>query len=771
MRELREEIDAQSARHVEAPPARLSVPARTRRRLADLVAVTATLAATYVLVGASCGWTRVFSSTPLRQDGDAAFYLALARTIGQTGWWTSTTRLGYPNGQVNYDFPLGGDTQSILLLRLIRVVTTEPGQMTNLFYLWTFLAAALSAFVVLRCLHCRAITSIPIAVAFAVSPYHFARSESHLLLSAYWTVPIAIFVLLRADRVIPWLREGQPARGVRRLLRPMSLLLVTAILAGNGFYYAFFFLFGLSLVTLGRIVAGKDIRAIFGPLIVASFVGGFISLFLLPSFLYEVQHGPNYAPINRMYTEQEFYGLRLVELVTPSGFNHIPVLSRLGDTVNQGFGGERGTSHLGALATMGLVALMVISLLTFFERRTASRFSARPDLRVLSFLTVVFILFAVPAGFGALVSLGELKVIRAWNRVSVVIAFTSLTTLGMLLDSATSSTAFARWRSRRLVRFGGPVMVLFVMMGVYFDQVPDLHTTGRATAHEFNGYQQMTRDVSRMFGDDARVFTWPIVRYPASPPAGSVEAYDSLLLYAYSSRLRLSAGAMMGRPEDWTEPLTSQPADRLIRSAALAGFDAFLVDRRGFTSAVAEEQFEAAAVDLVGPPVLSDNSNTRVVFDLRPLRASQADSIPPDLAATASERLVRPVVATFGGHAYAAEPSIDGFTRWLGTSSSLVLSNPWTTERYVRVQMSLTAPATPSATLEITGALTRTVTLGRNPTDIVLEVPVEAGSDARLSFATNAGPVVAPGDPRDIHLRVTHGLVSDAVVEEALSIG
>ena len=87
---------------------------------------------------------------PLNATNDARLITNLVKNVADQGWWTTNPDLGYPVGQQLYDFPHGGETWQMVILRVMSVFTDSPGLLMNTYYFVGIGVAALAAFLALR---------------------------------------------------------------------------------------------------------------------------------------------------------------------------------------------------------------------------------------------------------------------------------------------------------------------------------------------------------------------------------------------------------------------------------------------------------------------------------------------------------------------------------------------------------------------------------------------------------------------------------------------
>ena len=181
--------------------------------------------------------------------------------------------------------------------------------------------------------------------------------------------------------------------------------------------------------------------------------------------------------------------------------------------------------------------------------------------------------------------------VRAWNRISVVIAFLSLLAAALLLDSLVTALA----GRRRGAHVGGVLLAGVLVFGVY-DQTSDAYIPAyAATARQWHSDSVFVAAIEARLPLGASVFQLPYVPfpegYPQTPVGGPLATYatkyELLRGYLHSSTLRWSYGAMKGRSADWAAQLAGQPLSLVTAAAAAGGFDGVWVDPAAFDLAQA----------------------------------------------------------------------------------------------------------------------------------------------------------------------------------------
>src|SRR5205823_1880047 len=128
------------------------------------------------------------------------------------------------------------------LIKLLGCASRDSAVVLNLYYLLPFPLTALSAYFVLRRLKFGRLAALAPAVLFACAPYHFMRIMGHVFLSAYFLLPLMIWVVLRVYLGRnPFLRADAGPPRWRFLSWEAAGTALLCVLTGlAGVYYAFF---------------------------------------------------------------------------------------------------------------------------------------------------------------------------------------------------------------------------------------------------------------------------------------------------------------------------------------------------------------------------------------------------------------------------------------------------------------------------------------------------------------------------------------------------
>lgn len=601
----------------------------------ELVGLAVTLVATALLLVPVLRLTDVDLTAPLSYVQDGVSHMGIAKSVQSNAWYYENPRLAAPEGQQLYDYPQG-DTLHIALFKVIGpLLGGNPALIVNVSYLLGFLAVAATMYVTLRQLRVRPPFAVLGALLYAFTPYHLVRGTTHLFLSGYFLLPLALLVVVRQLGERPALTQPGPDGRTRFSIwegRTLFALTACLLLTTTGIYYAVFVALLLGVVLLVQLVRRADPRALLSTLVLMGVIGAGLLAAVLPALGYQAAEGANPTAVNRAYIEVEFFALKPVLLLLPIVDHRFEALRGLAATVNGGaFPGEP-SMQLGLLAALGLVGAVVVLL----SRATApdaggggtggsggsggaqSGSGVRALQARFGALAVSAILLATSAGFGALLGVFGLTQIRAWARMTVVIAFFGVAAVVVAAD---------RLAARRPLPPGalwGIAGVLAVFGVVDQSGAVDLARVDAVEA-SWDSDAAFVGAMEQQLGDGAAVFQLPYVPYPENPPVEAMTDYDHMKGFLHSDTLRWSYGGMKGREPEWKPRVAAQPVPQMLRDVVATGFTALYVDRFGYADRGAALEAQVSAELGVAPQISRDGR--LAFFDLR----DHADRVLGDL--------------------------------------------------------------------------------------------------------------------------------------------
>jgi hypothetical protein len=300
----------------------------------------------------------------------------------------------------------------------------------------------------------------------------------------------------------------------------------------------------------------------------------------LPTFIYHSKYGKN--PItSRQPHEAESYGLKLAHLLLPTNDHNARPLAdlrlRYANPLRPADSESAGS--LGLIGGAGLIGLIVLALL---------RFRLRWPVGAITSLTLYLVLLGTVGAFGSLFNLLITAQIRAYNRISVFIAFLCFFVILWWIDQFLLTRT---GRTMRRLRY--PILVALLVLG-YLDQTPwgwnPFNPRGMSAIDKFGeryrADKKFFKEIEHAMPPGSKVFCLPHAPFPESPPVHKMPAYEHARGYVMTDTLSWSFGAIKGREADvWLKDvsymMTKEP-EKMLKRIVARGFDGILIDGRGF---------------------------------------------------------------------------------------------------------------------------------------------------------------------------------------------
>ncbi len=553
---------------------------------------------------------------PFSYENDGQFYAVLVKEVIH-GWYFTNPRLGAPFGSELLDFPQGGDQLSFLIIKALGLVWSDWALVMNLFFLLTFPLVALSAYAVMRSLRASPPAATVCASLFALLPYHFWQGEFHLVLSAYYAVPLGCYLVLASYRGEPLFARRADGRGeivAWASRRSLVTLAMCCVIGSGNLYYAAFTIVLLAFAAVVVAVARRSLGALASGAIAAGAILAMLAINISPTLVYRVNHRNDSQAFRRTPAQSKEGSLRPGNLVLPLTHHRIAALARL----RQSYSGpwrapefatsEGESATLGLLATAGLVWLALTLLAAVFGM--GARWDPGGRFRPIAVAAGSAVLFATIGGTAIAYLLTP--EIRQWTRLSIFVGFFALLAAALLLDRAG-----AQLRRRK----GGPICFALLLVAIWalssFDQTSsEFIPPYRELTLHYHSDQAFVAAIERKLPRGSAVFQLPYMPWPEPGFVNRMTSFDPARGYLHSSALRWSYGAMRGRPADWQAQLVGQPPAVLAAAVVAGGFDGIYIDRLGYSGSHARRLEQALTSLLNEQPMVSDDGRLSF-FDIR----------------------------------------------------------------------------------------------------------------------------------------------------------
>ncbi|WP_440225591.1 hypothetical protein ACQQ2N_10110 [Dokdonella sp. MW10] len=545
--------------------------------------VALSVSALCVLVAALVqGYADVRLGIPMAYTGDALSAGMIFKSIIENGWYFDNPDAGAPFGLSWGPYPMV-ETSHFALIWVLGRFSSDYGTVLTMFYLLSFFTVSVTAYCAMRSMGLGRMLSACGALLFSLQPYHFLRA-SHIFLASYFAVPV--FVAFAAALA----RSSSITLTAPRVAAAIILLLLAS---GGGVYYAFF---GCMLIITAAAISTIE-RSTLRPLALGiamtAVVCAGVGISLLPHWNYASSRADDTNISTRLPAESEIYGLKLAQLVLPSpahrngGVRNVTTeYSQQSPLVN-----ENATAAIGLLASLGLLVSLIALLIPKLRRPQ--------ELADLGRLNLVAFLFATIGGVGTLFAWFVTAQIRGLNRISIVIAFVSLSALLLGVQHL-----FRNLRTPSRIRT--LTACTTVGLGIFglWDQLPYWRPTFAAVNQPaFERDADMGKRIMEVLPPGSRVYQMPYVKFPEHPPAFQEGAYGLSRWYLHTAGIAWSYGAMKLTESDlWLQNIESMPLDERLTAIKASGFDAVMIERKAYEDHGAS--MESTLVTLLGAPIL-----------------------------------------------------------------------------------------------------------------------------------------------------------------------
>ena len=538
-------------------------------------------------------------NVPLINQGDGLLILIMIKRVMEGTWLFHSDLMGAPFGSYLYDYPIP-DSGSLFVLKWLGKIFGSAGVALNLYYLLGFPLNALSAYVVLRKLRVSTILSFAGGFIFTILPFHFERL-GHLFYTWYFSAPVFIWYAFKIYRGEFATNADKPRSRISYIKTTLTLLALSCF----GVYYSFFGV--LTFITAGIMLYGKtrSVQSVYGAILAVAIVTFGIVANVTPNLIDRVQNGANHETAERSPIEAEYYGLKTVQLLLPRIGHRFPPFAKVTGKYSSTFPlvNENVTASLGVVGSVGFLAL----LFSFLAPRT------RQDERffVLAAITLALLLFCTIGGFSSLFAVLITPMIRAWNRVSVFIAFTSIAATLLLVQQLLAR----EWLQNNLTRWTVVITTALCAFAIWDQTTPPCVACLNDAGEGFRQDEQFVASIEKQVPKGSAIYQIPYVAFPEVAPVNKLDNYEPGRGYLGSDTLRWSWGGIKGRPGDlFFRALATEPIERQIEVAHRLCFSGLFLDRRGYADG--GSAVEAQLQQILGKPALVSATKQQVFFNL-----------------------------------------------------------------------------------------------------------------------------------------------------------
>lgn len=503
---------------------------------------------------------------PYMSSGDTIFGAQTIKTIMETGWDLFNPDVGAPFGQSMIAFP-NSDGLSLLIIKIMGLFIDDCFVIMNLFYILTYILVAVISFFSLRKMKVLIAPAFVASILFTYLPYHLMRSEGHLFLSAYFMIPL---IMLMAYRILDY-EDWREESGTRE---KWGLVAIGLAASSTGVYYAFFSFVVLAFCAIVRITKTKSFASAKGAYLLLATLAFGVAINVSPTLWYMLTQS-HVGLTRRGHIESEIYGLKIIQLLMPRKDGSMGLLTKVSNRYNNPnitpLVNENAMASLGLFGTFGFLAGLAI--LAFAKNHSWNR-----EIKRLSSLNIFMVFGATIGGFGSVLALMGFTWIRAYNRISVFIAFISI-----FISATMLSIALSRLRKGwKMTTLSAVTLGLILVLGLK-DQVKFPEIGSEALKKGQDADRAYFTSLQSLMPTNAMILQLPYIPFPENPPVHMMFDYDHFRPYLHTKGIRWSYGVMKGSEGDSAiRRISFLPPDQLIEAASSMGYTGILINTLGY---------------------------------------------------------------------------------------------------------------------------------------------------------------------------------------------
>lgn len=692
-------------------------------------------------------WLRAWW-VPFNYEADTVYQLVLVKAILTDGWPWFISHLNAPYA----NFPALAFPQNTtimyLVFKVLGSVINEPGLLLNSYWLGSILITSLCCHYALKILNVPSLYAYGLSTLYALLPYALMRNTNHIVLTYAFVPLIACYALLILSQRI---RSNANPCGIAFSSWILGLTII--VIGFDYIYTAFFACFFLLLA--GLLASYQTHTSDFLRMALRCILSIAICVLInqLPTLILWWQDG---FPPNMHYksiSDAEVYGLKIRHLLIPPSvmewFNFEQRHSFLLENENQ-------SANLGWLGAVGyLYGLFLV--LTRKQEDDQLAWGAGA-------LILTGTLLATIGGFGVIFNLLFTPDIRAYNRISVFIAFFSFFLFAIFCQKIQAFleqkyAALQIYHARSLFFKKG--LMIFIFTLALLDQ--------GLTAKPF--ITKYPQDLARAMDEKELIhrleqqsvlpliiYQLPETSFPVDPGREKMAPYDHARPYIWSNNSYWSWPSFSHQKSMWVKSIGAEQSADFLKNISLSGFNVIWLDRFGYSKASLTELEKKLRLDL-GEPWLKSHSGRYVIYRLDAIRFSEQSA--PNVLERAQEQsqLLHPPIAYEFGKGFYPLEYVGAANKiphyWAQRDAQIVLINFSDQTQKIIFQSQLAYNESGNLTIHFMGR-TQFIELKNGKSPLHLEFDLKPNSRTLLNIHYDGIPVTALGDQRKMFLSMTN---------------
>ena len=607
-------------------------------------------------------WYMKFS-IPLAYQGDGLATAYLVKTIKEFGWWFQNSRVGAPFGGTSYDFSaFYFDSFNFFIFKIIVIFVKNWGKAINIFYIFLFPLTALTSHYVMGTLKINFYISMLSSIYFTFLQYRFLRGTSHLFLSTYYLIPLItlLFYWLYTDCDILDMKKD-----FFKNKKNIFSIVLLVLLSLSGIYYAFFSCFFLVIIYLIKVNKNNMIKISkkFGLIFVVIFITGF--LVYIPGILYTLKVGTNLESPQRHVYETELYAFRISKLFISQKIFYLKggYFEKIQEGIKNYFNfikDSEGMEYLGIIGIIGFIYLLWIILK---KEKTNNNL-----INLLALLNITGVLLGVASGFATIFSILVSAQIRAYNRISVFIAYFCILTMAMKINDLIKGKNKKLWV---------PLLSILFLFSIW-EQIPFASGITYADStkkykDKFDSDKTFILQIEKILGNDGMIFQLPYYKFPEMGNVKDLGDYEMFKGYLFSDNIKWSYGGYKGRNSDlWNRYITSLSVKEMLEKISIVGFNGIYIDRKAYTKNE-YTKLENEISDIIKEKAYISNNKDLVFFNLTNYSNNLKNKYSKEQLEKEKNKVLKVLIISEGF--YESEQLENRKWKWMEAKSNIIIEN------------------------------------------------------------------------------------------------
>jgi hypothetical protein len=674
--------------------------------------------------------------------GDDFFLFVNAKNVLESGWVFHNDFLGAPYGANNYDYPsLLLDNVDTFILKILVLITHNVVLSVNLQFITIFPLIALICYFVLKAFKMRDWIAVSGSLVFTFTPYIFFRGMGHFALSTYEFIPISVLLLFWVysdDKLFAFNKD------FFKYKRNYYAIIFCILIANNGIaYYPFFTCFFLCVTGMMKGFDKRKLKYFIQSVSAVIFIGILMAINLIPYYINIMNEGKIEL---RSYAAAEVYGLKIIQLFLPMTTHGIGILNRILTVYNSSAQliNENRSSYLGAVGIIGFIILMFFAFINKIETDLGKK------LKFLANLNVAAMLLGTIGGFGCVFALFISSMIRGYNRISIFMSFFAILTVCLIVEYL-----YEKISKKKIIKILFIAISIAFCCGSIYEAFPGGVPNYEANKVKYISDDVFVKKIEASVSKNAMIFQLPYHQYPEGGGVNKMPDYQLAVGYIHSSGLKWSYGGMKGRRSDsFNYQVTNLDVEAMIKTLSVAGFEGIYIDKSAYTDEEYTNLTTSINKVLNIEPMISDD-NLLVFYDLTSYNKEYLSEYSEPELSTLKDDILYRLNFTLGEGFTAVEGEGDSQWMWLSNDAKLVVNNFSDKDKqyHLKFRIASTSGEMSDLKLYINGKGTK-YTLNVDGILIDMDAKFKPGKNT-IQFKTNAVQLVAPGDPRELYLRIT----------------